>query len=138
LPNEALAREWLIFEGEDVTDAWLSTLSRIGELGLVTPDTQLQRWLHQAESVIFEGAQGVLLDAGAGFYPYTSWSQSTAANAYELIQEMAPDTRVFQFGVMRSYAVVAARPAAQETDDLPPLISSTIYNEWQAGSVMMV
>jgi adenylosuccinate synthase len=133
LPEGSLAREWEIFEREDVIDTWISTISRIGELGLVASDAALKRWLQQAETVIFEGAQGVLLDADVGFHPFTTWSRCTAANAYDLIEELAPDSPVFQIGVLRSYAVRhGPGPLPTETDVLTPVVSEhNKYNEWQ-------
>jgi adenylosuccinate synthase len=135
LKDDALAREWEIFERQDVIDAWISSIARVGEFGLVVSDAVLQRWLHQAEAVIFEGAQGVLLDADAGFHPYTTWSRCTAANAYDLIREMAPDSQVYQIGVMRSYAVRhGPGPLPTETDALTTIVSEhNKYNEWQGA-----
>ena len=133
LPGEALAREWQIFEREDVMDAWISSISRIGELGLVTPDALLQSWLQQAETVVFEGAQGVLLDAQAGFHPFTTWSRCTAANAYDLIHALAPGAQVRQMGVMRCYTVRhGPGPLPTETDVLSPVVSEHNQpNAWQ-------
>ncbi len=135
LTGKALAREWEIFEREDVIESWISAISRISELGLVVSDAVLQRWLHQAETVIFEGAQGVLLDKDAGFHPFTTWSRCTADNAYDLIQEMASDSSVFQIGVMRSYAVRhGPGPLPTETDFLTSIVSEhNRYNEWQGA-----
>jgi adenylosuccinate synthase len=134
-PGRALAREWEIFEREDVIDSWISAIARIGELGLVVSDSVLQRWLNQAETVIFEGAQGVLLDEDAGFHPFTTWSQCTGTNAYDLIQDVAPDSQVYQIGVMRSYAVRhGPGPLPTETDVLTSIISEhNQYNEWQGA-----
>ena len=133
LPDKALAREWGIFDRKDVINSWITHVSRIGKLGLVVSDSVLQRWLSQAQSVIFEGAQGVLLDADAGFHPYTTWSRCTAANAYDLIQEMAPDSQMIQIGVMRSYAVRhGPGPLPTETDELTSAISEHNQpNAWQ-------
>ena len=135
LPGGALTREWEIFEREDVIDTWISTISRIDELGLVVCDSVLQGWLQQTETVIFEGAQGVLLDAEAGFHPFTTWSNCTAANAYGLIQELAPDSQAFQVGVMRSYAVRhGPGPLPTETDVLTSVVCEhNQYNEWQGN-----
>ncbi len=135
LPEGVLAREWEIFEREDVIETWISNITRIVKLGLVAPDAVLQRWISQAETVIFEGAQGVLLDADAGFHPFTTWSRCTAANAYELIQEMAPGSPVFQIGVLRSYAVRhGPGPLPTETDVLAPMISEhNQSNAWQGA-----
>ena len=135
LPEGSLAREWEIFAREDVIETWISNISRIGELGLVAPDSLLQRWFSQAETVIFEGAQGVLLDADAGFHPFTTWSRCTAANANDLIQEMAPGSPVLQIGVLRSYAVRhGPGPLPTETDILAPMISEhNQTNAWQGA-----
>lgn len=57
-------------------------------------------------TVIFEGAQGVLLDEQHGFQPHTTWSVTTSANARELIQfslDQDPDDAVY-IGVTRTYA----------------------------------
>lgn len=130
-----LAREWKVFEGEDVIDAWISSTSRIVELGIVVPDSVLERWLRETETVIFEGAQGVLLDADAGFHPFTTWSRCTAENALELITEMVPDARVFKIGVLRSYAIRhGPGPLPTETNVLTSVVSEhNKYNEWQGA-----
>ncbi|MGH3240728.1 MAG: adenylosuccinate synthetase, partial [Spirillospora sp.] len=53
-------------------------------------------------NVVFEGAQGVLLDEWHGFHPYTTWSTTTFANAETLLEEAgASATRL---GVLRAYA----------------------------------
>ncbi|MFI0444840.1 adenylosuccinate synthetase [Actinomadura sp. 6N118] len=73
-------------------------------------------------NVVFEGAQGVLLDEWHGFHPYTTWSTTTFANAETLLAEAgATATRL---GVLRTYATrhgpgpfVTEDPAL--TTDLP-------------------
>ncbi len=129
------AREYEIFEREEVIDTWIASIARIVALGLVVSDSVLERWLHETENVVFEGAQGVLLDADAGFHPYTTWSRCTAANAFELLKEMAPDLPVFQIGVIRSYAMRhGPGPLPTETDSLSSIASEhNQYNEWQGA-----
>jgi adenylosuccinate synthase len=131
--DKLVAEEYEIFERKDVIDIWISSVSRMDELGLIVDDSVLQRWLHEAENVVFEGAQGVLLDADAGFHPYTTWSNCTSANALELIKQMKPDSEVFQIGVMRSYAMRhGPGPLPTESSDLSPIVSEhNQYNEWQ-------
>lgn len=53
--------------------------------------------------VIFEGAQGVLLDETWGFHPHTTWSDITAAPALALLEPEA-DREVRRLGVLRTYA----------------------------------
>lgn len=131
--NSLFAREWEVFEGEDVIDLWISSIARINELDLVTSDSVLEHWLHNAETAVFEGAQGVLLDAERGFHPYTTWSCCTGANAFELIEQLASDAQVFQIGVIRSYAVRhGPGPLPTETDALSTMIDEhNKTNEWQ-------
>ncbi|MBB2912372.1 adenylosuccinate synthase [Streptosporangium becharense] len=49
--------------------------------------------------VVFEGAQGVLLDEWHGFHPHTTWSTTTFANALELLDGAA----AVRLGVLRTY-----------------------------------
>jgi len=128
-----LAREWEIFEREELIDTWIASIARIGELGLVVPDTILARWLGETETAVFEGAQGVLLDAEAGFHPYTTWSRCTTENATNLIAELAPEAQVSRIGVMRTYAVRhGPGPLPTETDILASIVvEHNQYGEWQ-------
>jgi len=127
------AREFEVFEGDDLIDRWIDSIARIGELGLVVPDSTLDGWFRETDNVIFEGAQGVLLDADRGFHPHTTWSNCTAANAMELIDRAAPGTRAFRIGVTRAYAVRhGVGPLPTETDILAPLVREhNQHNEWQ-------
>lgn len=52
----------------------------------LTDDAHLGRLLRTGP-VVFEGAQGVLLDEWHGFHPYTTWSTTTFANAETLLAE---------------------------------------------------
>jgi adenylosuccinate synthase len=53
--------------------------------------------------VIFEGAQGVLLDGTHGYHPHTTWSTTTFWNADMLLNQLNwPGDRV-RIGVLRNY-----------------------------------
>ncbi len=54
----------------------------------------------RSERVVFEGAQGVLLDETWGFHPHTTWSDCTFAGALAL----SGDRPVHRLGVTRTYA----------------------------------
>jgi adenylosuccinate synthase len=51
--------------------------------------------------VVFEGAQGVLLDEWRGFHPYTTWSTTTFENAETLLRECG--WNAVRLGVTRTY-----------------------------------
>ena len=133
LQRDLFAREMAIFEKSAIVEIWLSTVSRIVDLGLIVPDAELGHWLRQAETLLFEGAQGILLDENFGFHPYTTWSNCTTANAHAILKALAPDSQVFQIGVMRAYTVRhGPGPLPTETDALAPLVfDHNKYNEWQ-------
>ncbi|MEV7013809.1 adenylosuccinate synthetase [Streptosporangium sp. NPDC051022] len=78
--------------------------------------------------VIFEGAQGVLLDEWHGFHPYTTWSTTTFANALTLLDGAA----AVRLGVLRSYTPRHG-PGPLVTED-PALTAAEPHNEtgpWQ-------
>jgi adenylosuccinate synthase len=77
--------------------AWLAA-----QIQVVT-DRAASATIRNGPTVIFEGAQGVLLDERCGFHPHTTWSTSTFGNADALLDEASfrgPRTRL---GVLRSY-----------------------------------
>jgi adenylosuccinate synthase len=82
---------------ERVVDAWGGVASR---LRLLDADA-VHRRIRDARRVVFEGAQGVLLDETWGFHPHTTWSDCTPAGALAL----AGDREVRRLGVIRAYHV---------------------------------
>jgi adenylosuccinate synthase len=66
-----------------------------------------ESFLHKAlreGPVVFEGAQGALLDEDYGFHPYTTWSDTTPGNALGLLQMAGlPDEDAHVIGVTRAY-----------------------------------
>lgn len=68
----------------------------------LTDAAELQRLVRQGP-LVFEGAQGVLLDEGHGFHPYTTWSTTTFANAEALLAEAGAPHRALRLGVVRTY-----------------------------------
>ncbi|WP_440072087.1 adenylosuccinate synthetase [Streptosporangium sp. OZ121] len=79
---------------EDCVDAYRAFAERVILVGSSFMTALLRR-----RPVVFEGAQGVLLDEWHGFHPYTTWSTTTFANALELLDGV-PATRL---GVLRTY-----------------------------------
>ena len=64
----------------------MDELSAIAARVTLAGDGYLARLLAQGP-VVFEGAQGVLLDEWRGFHPYTTWSTTTFENAETLLGE---------------------------------------------------
>ncbi|MEZ0066488.1 adenylosuccinate synthase [Streptacidiphilus sp. MAP12-20] len=85
---------------EDCAAAYLAFAERV-EL----TDEEYLPGLLRRERVVFEGAQGVLLDEWYGFHPFTTWSTTTFANAVALLAEAEADAvgDALRLGVVRSY-----------------------------------
>lgn len=59
--------------------------------------------LAEHHPLVFEGAQGVLLDEWYGFHPHTTWSTTSAANALEILKEIDFQGSVERLGLLRAY-----------------------------------
>jgi adenylosuccinate synthase len=83
-------------------------------------------------TVIFEGAQGVLLDEWRGFHPYTTWSTCTFDNALELVRDWQGEA--VRLGVVRSYATRhGAGPFPTEDSSLTFPEPHNSWGPWQEG-----
>lgn len=86
----------------------ITTMTRsfmeIGARLQIASSDQANAAVRYAEHVIFEGAQGVLLDEWYGFHPHTTWSTTTTQRADELIEQANRAGPVTKFGVLRAYA----------------------------------
>ncbi len=85
-------------------------------------------------TILFEGAQGVLLDENYGFTPYTTWSTTTFANADTLVQENSYMGNISRLGVTRTYATRhGAGPLPTEDPALAEVLPEphNSWNDWQ-------
>lgn len=130
-----LARELEVFTCDEALENWLVSIERIKRLELVTSDDVLKQWMEAAGHVIFEGAQGVLLDAEAGFHPYTTWSNCATDNAEAILRALLPGATACRIGVLRCYAVRhGPGPLPTQTEALRLLISEhNQSNPWQGA-----
>jgi adenylosuccinate synthase len=97
-----LKRELLALTDTELPDRWLRAATDIArEVSRAAPGTPSA----DPDSVVFEGAQGVLLDERFGFHPYTTYSRTTFEGAQEELGRWAFDGDVQRIGVLRSYAV---------------------------------
>ncbi|RRR74322.1 MAG: adenylosuccinate synthetase [Candidatus Viridilinea halotolerans] len=72
-------------------------------VNLVGPEYVCQL-LQRDGTIIFEGAQGVLLDEWRGFHPHTTWSTTTLAYADQLLAEAGFTGQTQRIGITRAYA----------------------------------
>jgi adenylosuccinate synthase len=98
----SVQQEARILDDPDVVDAWMDAAAPFVAQASVASDTILRQALES--SVVFEGAQGVLLDESFGFHPFTTWSNCTFGNVDELLRGLGRDVRAMRLGVVRTYA----------------------------------
>ena len=114
-----LAREVNVFHDPKLLLATAEVYQYFAGLVALVDDDYLRRMVHQPGQIIFEGAQGVLLDEWYGFHPYTSWSTYTFQNALTLLEEAGFGGRALKLGLTRAFATRhGAGPFVSEDGDL--------------------
>ena len=129
-----LAAEWEMLTATDWADWLLPTYADFAATAQIVPGGHLHAILHQPGAVIFEGAQGVLLDEWRGFHPHTTWSTTTLANADQLLGEAAYAGRVTRLGITRAYATRhGAGPLVSGDDSLTRALPDVAngFGAWQ-------
>ena len=127
------------FSIETLTDrAWLeAAINNYAELArraTVAENEFVESALRASGTIIFEGAQGVLLDENFGFHPHTTWSTTTFSNADALLDEAQYEGRRYRLGVLRSYFTRhGAGPLVTEDDELGARLSEphNLGTGWQ-------
>ena len=66
----------------DVTHPEHSVITTLQQMGVIFTNLFKMRSQFKESSIIFEGAQGILLDINHGIYPYVSCSEATVAGIY--------------------------------------------------------
>ncbi len=95
--------EWLLLFDDDLPERWLSGIAKLLRQVPAATEDQICERLQIPGTVLFEGAQGVLLDERKGFHPHTTWSSihpqavNTVANGYGF------SGKVEHLGILRAY-----------------------------------
>jgi adenylosuccinate synthase len=112
-----------------------------GAVRIAAPD-HLARTARRGR-LVFEGAQGVLLDEWRGFHPHTTWSTTTPANAQRLLADAGlPAGHVL--GVTRVYTTrhgagpLPTQDAALEAIPEPHNGPGRYQGGWRAGHLDLV
>ena len=91
--------------------------------------------LPEDRALVFEGAQGVLLDEFRGTFPYCTRSRTTSENALQILQSNRVSEVPVRWGIVRSYLTRhGAGPFPTETDDLADLAEpDNVTGSWQGA-----
>lgn len=95
--------DWEPFTNEFLAMAMVATYRMWLDRVTVVEGDVLGELAARHDLLVFEGAQGVLLDERYGFHPYTTWSKTTHQNALTLLDEIGFQGEVTRLGTMRSY-----------------------------------
>lgn len=126
--------EIAILEDEAIIDSYVEMLAPFVKRASLVGDDLLGGILRRPGDVIFEGAQGVLIDEWRGFDPYTTWSTCTFDNASALLKEHSFDGQATRIGVVRAYATRhGPGPFVTEDAELGKVIPDTHnrMDDWQ-------
>ncbi len=94
--------ELQVFFDRELPARWLDFIQPM--VACVVRADWLAAWFRdEPTDVVFEGAQGVLLDETYGFHPHTTWSDCTFRGASSLLQTHGFTREVRRLGVLRTY-----------------------------------
>lgn len=125
-----MAKSWWLRTLVGRYTSWISRIS-------VEPD-QAVCWSTQSD-IVFEGAQGVMLDETLGTAPHNTWSNCTFDNAKAIIEENSRPGEVYRVGCLRTYYTRhGAGPFPTESPDLdileePHNSSSNVQGKFRRG-----
>jgi adenylosuccinate synthase len=103
----------------DMADRFAPLANRVFDDGTYLYERMLD-W--KDETILFEGAQGVLLDQDFGFQPHTTWTSTTFENAHTILRENDFKGEKKQVGVVRAYMTrhgAGPMPTYSVTDKAP-------------------
>jgi adenylosuccinate synthase len=129
-----IRREVQVFHDPDFIDLTAGVYQRFAEGIALVDEAYLRKLCSRPGTLLFEGAQGALLDEWYGFYPYSTWSTTTFRNAETLLDEGGYDGHRFRLGVTRAYATRhGAGPFVSESQALTRMLPDRQNqdNPWQ-------
>lgn len=131
-PTEHVLREWLILADETVVDLCVARFTAVGSRVQLVDAGYLHEVLAEPGTILFEGAQGVLLDQDYGTFPYVTRSKITYENAYDLLGDF--EGSVTRMGVLRTYMTRhGAGPFVTEDPELKHPELHNCFGPWQEG-----
>jgi len=103
-PHAEAAQELALLGDDALARRWLDAAAPCVRLAPPASADAIGARLAQPGTVLFEGAQGVLLDEWRGFHPHTTWSTISTAAVEAVLHDAGIGTpAVRHLGVLRSY-----------------------------------
>lgn len=127
--SDEVEREEHILEGEKIVHDCIEQYRTFTNRVTIQPTSYLN-WVIDKHPVIFEGAQGVLLDREFGFFPYVTRSHTTFKHADEMLKDYKGD--VCRMGILRAYGTRhGAGPFPTEDDSVKLVDLHNTNGPWQ-------
>ena len=99
----ALAEEFQMLKDETLAARWMAAAQALARQCPPGFAEAISSQLMRPGCVVFEGAQGVLLDAWRGFYPHTTWSSISTAAVEAAAAPFGISAPIEHYGVLRTY-----------------------------------
>lgn len=97
------AAELAVLQDAGIASIWMEQICSLMKVVSPASSAQIADRLLQSGTVLFEGAQGALLDEWYGFHPHTTWSTTLASAADNVAAGYGITERILRLGVARTY-----------------------------------
>lgn len=101
--EEAWRHEQAVLDDAGFGVRWLAQVQEVLHQAPPAPLERIAERLALAGTVLFEGAQGVLLDEWRGFHPHTTWSSIHTDAAESVLIDLGIRPEFTHLGVLRAY-----------------------------------
>jgi len=105
--NEALqpvaASEYRLLGDDTLAERWLTAVAELMHRVSPASSWKIAERLERCGTVLFEGAQGVLLDEWRGFHPHTTWSSISSEAVETVLAGYGFQKPIEHLGVLRAY-----------------------------------
>lgn len=101
--SDAASGELHTLQDETLAARWLACAGLLARQCPPGSPEVIGRQLRRDGSVLFEGAQGVLLDEWRGFHPHTTWSSIGTAAVNRVAARFGIFAPIEHYGVLRTY-----------------------------------
>lgn len=98
-----IAEEFQTLQDEAVAGQWLASARALARQCPPESADAIRTQLQEPGCVLFEGAQGVLLDEWRGFHPHTTWSSINTAAVDGVAARFGLAAPIEHYGVLRTY-----------------------------------
>jgi len=99
----ALDDDVRVLRDDAVAGRWLEQACHLAAQVAPADEAVVAARLAREGTLLFEGAQGMLLDESRGFHPHTTWSDVTPAAAQSVLAAAGIHAPVERLGIVRAY-----------------------------------